>query len=541
MINISSVPKNFFGREKELTFLVKRVNSFRKGYRQNIAFVGQPLSGKTSLLNYFIQQYINSPDILPIYIEMQKEDFKSFAERFIGTLLYEYLKSIGKSPVQNFQVLINETRILLPNTISYIEKICKDFESRNQNDAYNALLQLPSEIKKEANKRCIIFLDEFHNLLYFNLKSPFTSFGKVMMVQRDTMYVITSSEKSTVQKILSEKLSLLFGNFEVIELKGFDFKTSEQFIENRLKDLFLENNLKKFLVYFTDGNPFYSDIILAKIKGICFSKNLKVVDEQIVAEAIEDLLFNPKGNINQYFQFLLEATAKSQTAKNVLIKISKGNNTVTKLRLSLGIPQSKIMQHIQLFLDADIIEKNGVFFYFKDLLFEFWLRAILYKRESGLISNIFDKAKEFQLEFGCFIDHFYHENNISNEEKIKKLMALFQNEIVEINEKRRILPKFEKYIVEFDDGNISAIIAKSGTKNWLWIINKHFQSEQHFCEAINNICKKFPTLTTRRILVLINGIDINSLLFTKEKNFWIWKLKDLNRILHIYNNIKILD
>ena len=45
----------------------------------------------------------------------------------------------------------------------------------------------------------------------------------------------TMREKQTIsRKILSEKLALLYGNFEIVEVSGFDNKTSEDFLIEKL-------------------------------------------------------------------------------------------------------------------------------------------------------------------------------------------------------------------------------------------------------------------------------------------------------------------
>ena len=74
----------------------------------------------------------------------------------------------------------------------------------------------------------MVILDEFDNLEHLGIKNPFLSFGKVIMVQKDTMYIVSSSRNEAIKKIISEKLSLLFGNFEVVKVSNFDIKTSRE-------------------------------------------------------------------------------------------------------------------------------------------------------------------------------------------------------------------------------------------------------------------------------------------------------------------------
>ena len=84
-------------------------------------------------------------------------------------------------------------------------------------------------VKEEIKKSCVVILDEFDNLEYIGVKNPFLSFGKVIMIQKDTMYIVSSSRNQIFKKILSEKLSLLFGNFEIVRVSGFDTRNARSF------------------------------------------------------------------------------------------------------------------------------------------------------------------------------------------------------------------------------------------------------------------------------------------------------------------------
>ena len=84
--------KKFFGREEVLGTLRKRVTSLKGGYRQNIALTGPMLAGKSSILRHFLKN-INDSDVIPLYIDMGEDDFKTFCTKFSATLLYYYLKS----------------------------------------------------------------------------------------------------------------------------------------------------------------------------------------------------------------------------------------------------------------------------------------------------------------------------------------------------------------------------------------------------------------------------------------------------------------
>ena len=87
MFNEPAVAEKFFGRQEVLGLLTRRVSDLREGYRQNIALTGQSLVGKSSIILHFIQM-LKEEDFIPVYVEVLKEPFKSFSDKFIATLLY---------------------------------------------------------------------------------------------------------------------------------------------------------------------------------------------------------------------------------------------------------------------------------------------------------------------------------------------------------------------------------------------------------------------------------------------------------------------
>ena len=86
--------ERFFGRDDVLALLSKRVMALKEGYRQNVAFTGQSLSGKTSILHHFISS-IKDDDFITVYVEIRPEPFCIFARKFVATLLYNSLVKLG--------------------------------------------------------------------------------------------------------------------------------------------------------------------------------------------------------------------------------------------------------------------------------------------------------------------------------------------------------------------------------------------------------------------------------------------------------------
>ncbi|MFH1877353.1 MAG: AAA family ATPase, partial [Candidatus Omnitrophota bacterium] len=252
--------KKFFGREEVLAVLNKRLTALKGGYRQNLALAGPMLAGKSSILRHFLSG-INDPDIIPLYIELGEDDFSVFCLRFMATLLFRYLKSTGEDPNSDFEELKRMCRGKIPETMRCVDSACKTLKQKKENAVYENLLNMTSIFKTETGKNCIVILDEFHNLSNFKLKKPFQTFGKFIMVQKNTMYIVSSSQESLLKEILAKKLSLLFGNFEIIQVNGFDIHTARSFITDKLRGLEISENIRNYFIQVSQGSPFYLELL----------------------------------------------------------------------------------------------------------------------------------------------------------------------------------------------------------------------------------------------------------------------------------------
>ena len=260
--------KDFFGRTEQKMILKERAKSFKSGFRQNIAILGRPSVGKTSLVWNFLPDLL-AEQIVPVYAQArQDEPFGFFCNRFIGSLLYNYLKSKSARPKKDdLHHLIKHCKKSLPKVFDAVKKIEDCIVRENFDTAYDVLLDLPKLLESDAGVLCSVIIEEFDRLAGYKLNQTFSVLGKKIMAQRNTFYIVTSSSASHAKQIVSEKLHLLFGNFEMIELREFDFITSKNFLLSRLGDFNPAEKTLRFLIGLTDGHPFFLDSIRPMFGG----------------------------------------------------------------------------------------------------------------------------------------------------------------------------------------------------------------------------------------------------------------------------------
>jgi len=530
--------KDFFGRKEVLLLLNKRVSALKDGYRQNIAITGQRLAGKTSVLHHFLDD-LKDLSVIPIYMEIIGEPFIAFANRFIGTLLYTFLKMKGEQVCEDIEYLITKSQEYIPETVKSIKEIRRLLEKKELDKAYVEILNLTSVVKKETHLRCIVILDEFQNFSFLGVKDPFSHFGKVMMIQKDTMYIISSSDKTAIQRILTERLSLLFGNFEIVELRGFDFNSSREFLIKKLTNFTISDMLRSFLIAFTDGNPFYMDLLCAKLRDLALHSSSNVINAKIAVDAIEDLFFNPKGTVNQYFTNLINSLSLNTTTLNILTAIAKGSHTAKSIRETTKVSIAEISLRLRRLIDLNIISKNCNFYFFIDKGFLFWIKEVYNRKQASLISSATVRAEQFRHDAHSYLSKYLFELKKDPRHKISDLFSKFNKEIVQIDGKKYSLPKFNKIDLISLNKSASLVLAYKDKKIWACFIKEGAVNEDDILLFADQI-KRLKLKIANKILVALDRLDINATLLAKEKRIWIWKFKDLNLVMDVYNQCKLV-
>ena len=536
MLQEPAVGNAFFGREEVLGVLRKRVNALKGGYRQNLALTGQMLSGKSSILHQFLRG-LNDPAFIPVYVEVLNEPFRAFADRFAATLLHNYLVFCGRESGKDLAFLTEASQELIPHTVYAVKEVRSLILKRRYNDAYRKLLNLTSILKEETGKSCIVILDEFHNLEKFRVKRPYLHFGKIMMIQKNTMYIVSSSQKNAIKKILSEKLALLFGNFEVVEISGFDARTSRAFLAEKFQTLAVPAIYTDYLIDFTDGNPFYLDVISRKITELANMQRITSIDEAIVIDAFTELLHSTSGTINQYFMNtimnLLEKGIRDECV-DILVALSCGRNRLAEVAswFNKKAP-SGYASKISRLIEADLVYKNGVFYEIQDKVFEFWLRNVSHKKKAYLVDNPDERREDFRSAVRQDIACFLEENKRDPGERIKELFSLFGGETVEIGKKKRRLPRFIKIEVTKYPEREDMLNYQKPDRYWMCEIRRKKIDEPSMADFIS----RYPSAKeniTKRVCVALGGIDPNALLLAKEKKVWVWGLDSVNQMMRLY-------
>jgi len=531
---------NFFGRSQILETLKKRVSHFKEGYRQNLALIGDEFSGKTSIIKQFLSDF-HDEQTLPIYLEFKSEEFEYFAHKFLGGLLYNFLKSKNLQPKDDLDYLIGISKPLIPRTVEQIKKIKSELDNDKVTEAYRNLLNLPEIFIAETGKFCLIIIDEFQRLQEMKISNPFGELGKKIVSQRNCMFIFVSSVEAKAKQILSEDLSLLFGNFEIINVGSFDVKTSQDFIEQVLKGIKIKPEYKNFLANFTGGQPFYLKLFSEQLSCLVREEFTEEATLPLLVKCMQQVLFDDWGLLNRHYSNCIENLISGKNNRiylSILLSVADGNRKIKEIMSSVHKNKKDISQKINRLIELNLIARNVNTYYIPDKTFNFWLLQVFQKKLESVGQDLKSLGLQFRNKTDELIRGFVQISEKDTQERIVELFNLFTTESLQLNGHRYRFSNFRdvKPIVFGHPDNEPLKGAIAYSNDYLWFI---LLKEDRFVEEDVLLflaeCRKRRSSPQRRIIISLGETDSNAKLRALKEKIWVWSLTDLNTVLNLYN------
>ena len=538
-MNIIDHDHSFCGRGHILETLRKRMAGLKEGYRQNVALLGGRTMGKTAIVQKMMADH-DDPAVLIVYLDLESRDFPYFTVQFTKSILYHFLKAQGLPLQEDLKLLCESCRQSLPQTVAAIEAIQVHLAEGQETEAvYAALLGLPEIFCNEAKKSLVLIFDEFQNLANFEIMDVFQELGKRIMTQKNCLYIFTSSYENQARIILAEKLSLLFGNFEIIAIAPFDLSASQQLIDRHLSGIKIGLQLKNFLADFTGGHPLYLTMMCQELICLCGVFRQEEIYAPIVTQAIENLVFNPWGVISRHFELLMQETASNRSnGASVLIALSEGKHKTGDLAAHLSIKQTQVAQRLNTLLQAEIIEKNGNYYHIKDKMFKYWIKYVYERRVRGVDLEPGRGRKMFKEEITRAVNDFQMIARKDLSARMVDLLHKFDNESFTLSGRRYNLSMFRDIVpvkMRIGAGNFfEALQAQGEEGGWLLVLKKDPVHENDLSGIIDEM-KKMSPRPQRCVIVSLSGVDDNARIRALQEKLWIWNEQEVNALMHLYD------
>jgi hypothetical protein len=519
----------------------KRVEAFQQGYRQNIGLIGAEGLGKTYLLSSFFESLVMQPNLIVIYIDAQALDYDHLVERWIDSLLRGFLVGQSVQVSENSHWLLTTAAALIPNTVEKIRRLKKMLRRGERNAiSVRELFSLTRSLAEETQKRILLMIDEFHALEHVPASDPFALLGKEIMVEKETLYLVTSSRVEKAREIFHDKLSLLFGNFEIIELAPLDFEETVDFLKKSQPHRVFTNSEKKFLIRMTNGIPAYLDLLMDRL-------DMNVPNSETSIQTLLDVfhreLFDKKGRLCHIFQRRLEVCerlAKDSSAYlRTLLAMSDGRRKVLSIATYIERKIRETKKILGRLVQEGMVLKRGSFYVLEDSLFRFWLREVFGRRNQlctpngpGLREGLLASLKEV-FEQGAA------EDKVDVTARAEALFKEFRNDVVEIDQRRLRCPHFSEIAFRPANGRLFPLIARRANVRWICQIARESVHEEDISLFLEEL-KRFRKKVQRKILVALAGIDQNAKLLAQEAEIQLWDLRSFNTLLDLYNLPKMI-
>jgi DNA-binding Lrp family transcriptional regulator len=481
-------------------------------------------------------------DVFFLYLDLENRDFDYFAIQFTKSLLYNFLKKENISPLQeDLKLLCAAAKDRLPRTVFLVQAIENLKAQGKMIEAYHMILSLPEVFTQETGRAVVLIFDEFGHLENFNIPEVFAQLGKHIMTQKNCLYIVASSSPQQTQTILSEKLSLLFGNFETIALEPFNFSEAQGLIDHNLEGVKMGLQLKNFIADFTGGHPLYINLLCQEL--ICLSGIYAQheIYAPIVTQAIENVIFNPWGVISRHFELQINTltTPKSAGVTVALLgALAQGKHKISDLATSLKLKTSQVCARVNALQDSNIVERNGNYYHIKDKLFSYWVKYVYQRRLRVIDLEVGRSRKQFKEEISRALNDFGMVARKDLSVRITDLMHKFDNESFVLSGRRYKLSAFVDIKVlklRTGAGNYFDAISATGQEGaWLVVLKKDPVHDNDLNGIIEEI-KKLDPKPARSVIVSLSGLDENAKLRALQEKLWVWDEDQLNSLMHLFD------
>ncbi|HNV86304.1 MAG TPA: ATP-binding protein [Candidatus Omnitrophota bacterium] len=531
----------FLGREEIRDTLEKRVQAFLKGYRQNVSLIGARTIGKTSLVFHFLRT-LQDPQLIPVYVAVSREPFVFFAQKFMGSLIAGFLRSQNEPVSVDFKDMIERSNRWIPKTLKKMSEVKKSFSKDDPCGSFRDLLALTDFLCEESGKKILLVLDNFDLLGEFGLRDPFRELGKAIMLQKNTLYFVVSSRIERSREILREKLSLLFGNFEVIELETFDFSTCDLFLARQVPGVRFSDVQKKFLFELTDGHPYFFSALIRDMREHLPPPSEELLPDGVLIDALERELYREDGGLYRYFLNLLCDLGRARNfhlSLRVLLAVALGHKKYHAIAKHIGEKAGDIKNTLSRLTEEEILAKKGSFFTFRLPLFSFWLRQVYQRKEWNFLLDLELPRTAFREEVFALIRKRGEEEKKELLKRMEELFRKFRNDVIEIDTKKLKCPHFTEVFFKPSNGRVFPVEAKSGSSRWICQVAYKKVIEEDVRLFTQDI-GRLKSNVQKRILIALEGIELNAKILAKEANIMLWGLRNVNSLLDLYDSPKVV-
>ena len=524
-----------FGRAELLDRLLRRAVGLTAGYRQNLALLGPPGIGKSTILQRAADLLKRHPPLLPVVLHVREgSTMAEFVEQFGSTLPPRYWTDHRpRDPPEACGPWAGLRHPYPPKTTALLAQ-AQARARRGRTAALTALFEAPGQLRRESGRLCVILLDEFHRLSAWGAGSSYAALSRQVVVQQDTMYILASSAVAEARKILQERLAVLFGHFEIIPVEPFDLATSVRFLTEQagLQGLGLPTAIA--LADVAEGDP----SVLDQMAQALPAGGQATADD--IVPALTTLLFRPTGALAIACRTLLDRlpAARRPMVLPVLLAVAQGHHRIGAIAVATGRTAADVTRAVRTLAEHELVVRRGVFCCVSRRLFRLWLEAVYRLQQSPVHVELPVAEQAFAEHVRRWLQQATARAPQQVLETAAEMIRRFQNDLVDLHGRRVRLPKLDVHTLLMP-GAPRAVVGQRDEIRWLCVPYPTLVREADavaLLQALRHAAKPW----TRRLVIALEGLEVNAKLLLQAHRCWVWELEDLNQLLDLYGVPRLL-
>lgn len=529
----------WFDREEPLTLFRKRIQGFLAGYRQNLSLLGEAGMGKTALLRRLQREFPATEQMVLIYAEVKEhEPFREWARRFVQSFLYGSLQTRMEGSIPaSWTEILESSRRYFPRTASAAQKIIELSEGSRWETMAGLIWDLPALFYEETGCRVVLLIDEFHRLSRMPFKQPFRLLGQRVMVQNSTLFLLSSSELYEARSILREGLALLFGQFEVVELKPLSAESCRKALRELTPDTQFHPLTERLLIELAQGHPsrlYFLMEALRRLPGLTVSQN----PDACMIDLLEAVFLDPQAVLSAQYEERLSGIPESPERPlcfELLQAVSEGKQRVSQLVQTVHKPTQIVLRALATLEQSGLLAHQGVFYFIPERLFALWMRTA-YPVSHGLGLAGSEQA---QLYFRDRVWRWLLQMREVADQPLgawaARLLREWNCERLEIENRVHRLPRFES-VEPVPFVSATVLHARSGgvQKDWIVIAWPGALDETAARRLIQRIRSHAEWKAAHKLVLGPHPVDLNARLMLQEAKIKLWDLSVFDSLCDWY-------
>lgn len=361
--------------------------------QHNFALIGQSKAGKTSIILEYLRRNPDPQVFAPYIYILFEETPPSFFRKYLRAILLAILATAPETvdPFTPIEELTPSAVQVLPSLAPALMRLARVAEGKPDAETLAWLLAFPEQVALASDKRFLICLDEFATLAGFDLP-VLDLLRQRIMEDHHVRYLVAGSAVGTMQEMLTDSTSPLFGHFDVVWVDAFAHEDARAFLYHvfdgaglALPELFLN-----FLIEFTAGFPYYLAVLAESVVFFCRQARKGAVEAGCVVPALEKEVFETDGRIHIHFVDALGKTLRQRNLGKhleILRCAAPGGMRLTDIARQTGYSPQELNHPIKFLLRTRYLAKRHRLHYIPDPMLRFWLEYCYPLQEAYLAAS----------------------------------------------------------------------------------------------------------------------------------------------------------